>query len=103
MGTGTPYGARPGPSVVAQARTGPPGDRAVELRGVWRQFGRGAFAAHTLRGSITAGTGPSGSAGPAGEPAGASAAPRSAPVIVILGPTAATVPARAGIRGTLDA
>ncbi|WP_435862824.1 hypothetical protein [Streptomyces phaeochromogenes] len=88
---------------AVRSTTGPPGDCAVEVRGVRRQFGRGASAAHALRGSFTAETGPSGSAGPAGEPAGASAAPRSAPAIVILGPTTATVPARAGIRGTLDA
>ncbi|MFF3709686.1 hypothetical protein [Streptomyces phaeochromogenes] len=108
-GTGVPYGARP--ARLSSHRAGPARrDRtAVELRGMRRQFGRGASAAHALRDSFTAetrpsgGAGPSGSAGPAGEPAGASAAPRSAPVIVILGPTTATVPARAGIRGTLDA
>ncbi|MDQ0952510.1 putative ABC transport system ATP-binding protein [Streptomyces phaeochromogenes] len=58
-----------GPSFVAQGASGPAGDWAVELRGVRRQYGRGASAVHALRGidlalprgSFTAVMGPSGS------------------------------------------
>ena len=54
---------------AVQSPTGPVGDWAVELRGVRRQYGRGASAVHALRGidlvlprgSFTAVMGPSGS------------------------------------------
>ncbi|MEU9960485.1 hypothetical protein [Streptomyces sp. NPDC050982] len=38
-----------GPAVLAQGPTGPAGGWAVELRGVRRQYGRGASAVHALR------------------------------------------------------
>ncbi|WP_055611880.1 ABC transporter ATP-binding protein [Streptomyces phaeochromogenes] len=58
-----------GDAVQVQGTTGPTGDWAVELRGVRRQYGRGASAVHALRGidlalprgSFTAVMGPSGS------------------------------------------